>query len=493
MSNNLLESKIQSMRDTMGGSYLKPSVEKVEKFCEDLKNTPHALDYLTITRGINNQTIENFRLGYDKDKDAISIPVYKRGELINIRYRFINPEGKQKYTQEKGCEVWIYNEDGIDKAQEKGAVLVVEGEFDLMSVWQSGLKAVISPASGKDSYGVWIELLDTIPKVYIAYDNDKPGKQASKEMAERIGTDKCFEVSYPDNIKDANDYFKENSISEFRKLISSARPYFKYKFSGVGDVIESIRIKKDDIIKLRTIPYVEFEEDWLVILSGVSNAGKTSVAMNIANELIGRKIPTLILPFERGVKTVGKRFIQTRYSKTQHELEAFDDSDWDKLVDDASQIPLYFAMPGRDEIKDIIARAKRIFNTKVVIVDHLDYLVRRSSENHNVETSNTLQEFKALAQEHNIIFIIVHHIKKQEGVGSVPKKPKMEDLKGSSSAYQDPEAVIMLSSPGKGLLEVDIVKNKGTMGSRIFDFNVATGVIGEDVTDQQVNSGLDAF
>ena len=101
-----------------------------------------------------------------------------------------------------------------------------------------------------------------------------------------------------------------------------------------------------------------------------------------------------------------------------------------------------------------------------MIVDHLDYLVRKSSENHNIETANTLQEFKALAQEHNIIFIIIHHIKKQDGSGAIPKKPKMEDLKGSSSVYQDPEAVIMLSSPEDNKLEVDIVKNKGQMGSK---------------------------
>ena len=80
-----------------------------------------------------------------------------------------------KYTQEKGCEVWIYNEDGISRGQSKGGVLITEGEFDCMSAWQAGFKNVISPASGKDSYGVWIELLDSIPKVYIAYDNDKAG------------------------------------------------------------------------------------------------------------------------------------------------------------------------------------------------------------------------------------------------------------------------------------------------------------------------------
>ncbi len=61
-----------------------------------------------------------------------------------------------------------------------------------------------------------------------------------------------------------------------------------------------------------------------------------------------------------------------------------------------------------------------------------------------------LQEFKSMAQEFGIIFIIVHHIKKPAGVGTIKTKPRKEDLKGSSSIYQDPEAVVMLSSPEDG-------------------------------------------
>lgn len=479
-----IKAKIMSIGDSVGGVYIKPSLARLEEMISDLHSTPHALDYLQVTRGFSPDTISHFNLGYDKDKDAICIPVYKRGELINIRYRFIDPKPNgSKYTQEKGCEVWIYNEDGISKGQSKGGVLIVEGEFDCMSAWQAGFKNVVSPASGKDSFGVWIELLDTIPKVYISYDNDKPGKQAAKAMAERVGTDKSFEVEYPEGIKDANDYFKTFNQDDYKGLIRKAKPFYKYTFSGVTEVVETLRTKKVDLLKLRCVPFIEFEEDWLVILSGVSNIGKTTVAMNIADELVEKDMPTLILPFERGTKTVGKRFIQTRYKKTQDELDTLDDDSWDKIAIDATGLPLYFAMPTRDEIKELIAKAKRLFNIKVVIIDHLDYLVRKSGENHNVETSNTLQQFKSIAQDHNIIFIVIHHIKKQDGVGSIPKKPKMEDLKGSSSTYQDPEAVIMLSSPEKGKVEIDIVKNKGTMGSRIFEFNSATGVIGRDVTD----------
>lgn len=481
-----LESKIQSIKDTLQGSYVKPLQSTVDKYIADLADTTSARDYLQITRGLNAETLEFFKIGYCAEKNAISIPVYKRGELINIRYRHLNPDAPAKYTQEKGCEVWLYNEDGIAKGQAKKGVLITEGEFDCMSAWQAGFKNVVSPASGKDSYGVWLELLDTIPKVYIAYDNDRPGKSASLDLAERVGTDKSFEVLYPDGIKDANDYFKEYDAEAYKGLLRNARPYYKYKYAGVTDVIESLRLKEKNYLQLSCIPFVKFKEDWLTVISGVQNIGKTSVVMNIANELADKGIPCLVLPIERGIKAVGERFLQVRYNKTEEELDAFKDGDWDKVIPDVVGLPIYFSMPSVAEVEPIVAKAKRLFNTKVVIVDHLDLLVRKSDpKNINTEMSTVIQNFKKSAQEHGIIYIVVHHIKKQEGAGAVPKKPKIEDLKGSSAVYQDPEAVIMLSEPEKGQLEVDILKNKGQMGSRIFYFNLSTGKIGEDITLQE--------
>lgn len=481
-----LEAKIASIKDTLNASYTKPEPGVVDKYRECLTTNNSALDYLHITRGLNDETISNFKLGYDPDKNAITIPVYKRGELINIRYRHLSENSNAKYTQEKGCEVWLYNEDGIQKGQSKGGVLVVEGEFDCMSAWQSGFKNVISPASGKDSYGVWLELLDTIPKVYISYDNDKPGKGASIDLAERVGTDKCFEVIYPEGIKDANDYFKEHTAEEYKELLRNARPFYKYKYAGVKDIIDSIREKKEDLTKIRILPYIEFEEDWLAVISGVSNIGKTSVVMNVANELVQKGIPTLVLPIERGIRTVGKRFLQVRYNKTREELDSLLPNEWDQIIPDVLGLPLFFSMPTREEVASTITKAKRLFNTKFVIIDHLDLLVRKSDpKNINTETSTAIQAFKQLAQELGVIFLIVHHIKKQEGVGAVPKKPKIEDLKGSSATYQDPEAVIMLSEPSKGQIEIDILKNKGPMGSKIFEFNTSTGVVGRDITDNK--------
>lgn len=492
-----LEKKILSIRDTLQTSYVKPLQSTVDRYITQLHNSSTALDYLNVSRGLTPATIENFKLGYDTERNAITIPIYKRGELVNIRYRHLDENAKAKYTQEKGCEVWIFNEDGIAKGLGKGGILIVEGEFDCMSAWQSGFKNVVSPASGKDSYGIWLELIDGIPKVYISYDNDKPGKAAALNLAERVGTEKSFEVLYPEAIKDANEYFKSHGSDEYKNLIRSARPFYKYKYAGVKDVIDSIREKKEDILKISCLPFIEWEEDWLGVMSGVSNIGKTSVSMNVANELVGMGIPTLVLPIERGIRTVGKRFLQVRYNKTKDELDNMDDTAWNKVIPDILDLPLFFSMPSREDVGETIIKAKRLFNTKFVIIDHLDLLVRKSDpKNINQETATTIQNFKQLAQEHGIIFLLVHHIKKQEAMGRVPKKPKMEDLKGSSATYQDPEVVVMLSEPERGQLEVDVLKNKGTMGSRVFEFNLATGKIGVDITETRrtaAQKALDEF
>ncbi len=479
-----LQTKIQSIKDALNGSYVKPNQEKVEEYKKNLAESSFAQDYLQITRGLNQETINNFVLGYDKERNAISIPVYKRGELINIRYRHLDENAKSKYTQEKGCEVWIYNEDGIEKGRAKGGILITEGEFDCMSAWQAGFKNVISPASGKDSYGMWLELVDTIPKVYIAYDNDKPGKKSGIELAERIGVDKSFEVIYPVGIKDANDYFKQFDSEAYKDLIRTAKPYYKYKFQGIDSVIEAIRQKGETRLKLDCLPFVKLDTDWMIVVSGVSGVGKTSYVMNIANELMEKEIPTLVLPFERGTKTVGGRFIQVRCNKTEDELINAEDEEWKRIIPDLLNLPLYFSMPSQEEVKGIVEKAKRFFGIKVVIVDHLDYSIVSNGNNNEVsEMKKVLQAWKSICIENQIIFIVVHHIRKQNSMGSTPKKPRMEDLKGGSASYQVPEAVVMLSKPENGRMEIDVVKNKGDEGSRIFEFNVATGKTGRDITE----------
>lgn len=475
--------KIQAMRDVVSSDvrqYIRPSPEKLEQFKKDLVDSEDAMNYLKIERGLAEETIKYFQLGYDKDRDAIVIPIFKNKELINLRYRLINPKERQpKYLQEKDCEVWLYHEEGINSGLSKHAVLVVEGEFDCMSVWQSGIKNVVSPASGKDSYGVWLELLDPIPEVYIAYDNDKAGKEASYKFAERVGVEKCKEVTYSEDVKDANEFFQKYTAEDFRKRIKDARPFYTRKYNDLLDVISLIRDDHQDKLELDILPDVKLTPDHLTAISGATNAGKTMYALNIAKRLVDKGIPTLVLPVERGVQYVGYRFLQVFSEKTDAEFKAMNQEDWEKIVRKVAKTPIYFSMPKADELSELVSKAKRILGIKAVVLDHLDYLVRNNSEKEETAIRNTMHEIKSLAVEHGVMMFVVTHTRRVHQAGSeMKKKPTMFDIRGSTAIEQDSETVVILDKFSDCEMEVDIQKNKGKMTSKIYTVDYDTGLMG---------------
>ena len=477
---------IQSMGEILGNKYLKPITRDLVIF-RSAVNDIIAQDFLKIKKNLLEETIKHFHLGYDVYRNYITIPDVKNGEVVNVAFRSLDDGEKEKYFKQKGCESWIFNERGLEVAKKMGGVLITSNQFDCMSAWQVGIKNVVSVPVGKDGIGLWMELFKSIPKIYIAFENNKASKKLALNLADRIGSDRCFEIELPKDYQDLSSYFKKYTADDLKDLIRLAKPYYRHRFNNLKDVIDSIREHRDDFLTLKCLPpFLEIEEGWTMVLSGDSGIGKTSMALNITNELINRDIPVLFLPIEEGIKAMGKRFLQVKYHKTKQEVRDFQNEDWEKIIPEVGDLPLYFSRPSSEEVNNVIDQAKRYFGVKFVIVDHLDLLVRNSdSKNINTDTAKAVQNFVSLGQAHNIIFLLLHHINKPAFIGLKSKKPKKEDLKGTSTIYQDAKAVIMLSytDGDNKKIEIDIVKNKGEEGSRIYDFNVATGVVGADSTD----------
>lgn len=479
-----LSDRIKSLKDVVGDvrEFTRPPIEKVDQLMSDLftKENEHALSYLKIERGLSEDTIKHFKLGYSQEKNAIAIPNFKNDELINIMYRAINPEGRQsKYTQEKDAEVWMFNDKGIDPGLKTGRILVVEGQFDCMSIWQSGIKNVVSVGSGKDSYGMWMENLDPIPEIYIAYDNDKPGRESSYKFAERLGVEKCKEVAFPEDIKDANDFFKKYTRKDFIQSISEARPFYTRKYNDILDVINLLRDDQQEKLQIDILPDVKLTPDHLVSIAGSTNAGKTMYALNITKRLVEKGIPTLVLPYERGIQVVGARFLQILFEKTEDEMRHASIEDWEKMIRKASNTPVFFSLPARDEFSEIIIKAKRILGIKAVIVDHLDYMIRGGTGTEESAIRTTLHELKSLAIEHQIMMFVVTHTRRVHAAGSeTKKKPTMYDMRGSEAIAQDSETVIILDKFSDVEIEVDIQKNKGKMSTKLYNADYDTGLIG---------------
>jgi replicative DNA helicase len=145
------------------------------------------------------------------------------------------------------------------------------------------------------------------------------------------------------------------------------------------------------------------------------------------------------------------------------------------MLSEVVDLPVYFATPKKNDIVDIIRKSKRFFDTKVVVIDHLDYIVRNTT-NAERDIANSLQDYKTLGQELGVIFVVVTHLRKRDSSG----RPNLQDLKGSSSLSQDPECVILLSSDEDSVITVDVAKNKGFMGRYPFGIDMETGVLNHE-------------
>ena len=124
--------------------------------------------------------------GLDKFKKRIMFPVFNTGgRVIGFGSRMID-EGQPKYMNSPDTEVYkksyslygLYQTKG-DIRKEKTAILV-EGNIDLLSVWQAGVKNVVASLGTSLTDGQTNLLARYAKKVVMFYDSDEAGLKSSR-------------------------------------------------------------------------------------------------------------------------------------------------------------------------------------------------------------------------------------------------------------------------------------------------------------------------
>ena len=183
------------------------------------------------SRGISLQTLNDLRVSEGlefmpqtgKDENTIQFNYYIGNELVNIKYR----DGRKNFKLYKGAEKVFYN---IDATVGHDTVVIVEGEMDVLSFHEAGIKNVISVPNGATLNNNNLDYLDNCidyfsdkEKVIIAVDNDEPGQALQAELIRRLGAELCYTLSF-DDVKDANDYLQKYGKQQLAKHIHTAKP-----------------------------------------------------------------------------------------------------------------------------------------------------------------------------------------------------------------------------------------------------------------------------
>lgn len=416
----------------------------------------HVLQYLIEERRLTLETIKQFQLGVDERGD-IAIPILKNGDLVNYKFRNVREKVFRQFT--KGAK-WIVNDMILDSCVEVGYLIITEGEFDAMAVWQMGLRSVISGNEGSHGQTPWVGAIpDEVSRIFINCDNDEPGQEYARSLAEKLGIERCYNVILP--TKDANDFIKAGYNGEdYRKILQEAKRFDIKGVKKLRDIIGDL--KKAPIERLPTfLPRLNeytkggIPRKSMVVMSGDTGIGKSTILLNFLIHHADNGKPVLLVSLENDINFTVQRMLEAKYGR---KYEEFDKDMWARVEDDLVDYPFYIdesmTTYTMEKLSKIVDQGKKLYSIDVVGFDHIGFLPNRTG-NVVQEVAQMSRDLKIMAVEKDVIAYVISHIRKRQ-IGQ--KYISGEDLKDSSSLKQDADMIFFVVPVGKDQFVLDIDK-----------------------------------
>lgn len=357
LSTELLQAQIKSIKQHEDKIKKYDFTDIVDRLHKQLLESPEGMKYF-LDRGLSEDTIKRFKLGYEpkgmneafKDYPELQnkkigdshekaecyqyfIPTFNdKGECTYILSRRNDILANQKIEEGKinykvddfrklktknltGVPTTIYN---FDEVMKNDLIFICEGWCDTLSLENEGYKSVaLNSVTGVDKFIDMIqEVEDYQSKTYvIALDNDKSGKEARQKLQDKLQKLKCrVKHLYPEGegVKDINDMLLndeknllysivkiEQEIQEENEKILTQNSCYSHLNSILNKFISN-RNKK-----LLSTGYSKLDKalggglyNSLYVVGGISGLGKTSVVLNIVENLAKEEQDVLFISLE---------------------------------------------------------------------------------------------------------------------------------------------------------------------------------------------------
>lgn len=222
----------------------------------------------------------------------------------------------------------------------------------------------------------------------------------------------------------------------------------------------------------------------LIIVAGRPSMGKTSFALNIAENIgIRQELPVAIFSLEMGGDQLAQRLISSVGNIDAQKLRKaqLSDEEWSnfaKAVHRLEDKPIYIDETPGLMINELASRARRLMNQTgplgLIVVDYIQLMPGRSNaDNRSTELSEISRGLKALAKELHCPVIVLSQLNRSLEQRT-NKRPIMSDLRESGAIEQDADVIMFIyrdivynpETPDKDLAEIIIAKQRnGPIGT----------------------------
>ncbi len=276
-------------------------------------------------------------------------------------------------------------------------------------------------------------------------------------------------------------------------LFSVSQQNKKQEFLTMKDALSTAFDRIDDLHKNRGemrgvptgFPDVDnilsgLQKSDLIILAARPSVGKTSFALDIARAAAAHhKIPTGIFSLEMSSDQLVDRMIAAEGNvdlwrlRTGNLHEEADDNDFERIneaMGSLNEAPIYIDDASSANIMNMRTMARRLqsqHDLGLIIIDYLQLMEGRSSENRVQEISEISRGLKTLAKELNVPIIALSQLSRAVE-SRTDQRPKLSDLRESGSIEQDADVVMFLyredrvnpDTENKGIAELIIAKHR---------------------------------
>ncbi len=305
----------------------------------------------------------------------------------------------------------------------------------------------------------------------------------------RVGTEIAESGFRPEGRKVAelldNAESKVFQIAEQRQKEGEGFQAIKGLLVKAIDRIEELQSSDEPITGIST-GFDDFDEKTsglqpadLVIVAGRPSMGKTTFAMNIAeNAAIKTGLPVAVFSMEMPNEALTMRMISSLGRIDGHRIRTgkLEDDEWPRLtsaINILNQTKLFIDDTPALSPTDLRARARRLMREQggklgLIVIDYLQLMqIPGGGENRTNEISTISRSLKALAKELNVPVVALSQLNRS--LEQRPnKRPIMSDLRESGAIEQDADLVVFIyrdevyneESTDKGMAEIIIGKQR---------------------------------
>lgn len=401
-------------------------------------------------RMIKQQTLIDFGITEEKqfipqtgkESNCMVFNYFEGGQVVNKKYR----DGRKNFTQSKGGKSIFYNINSIVGSER---VYIVEGEFDVLAMYEAGIKNCISlPSGANDNDDYWQNsktYIDHVKEFIIAVDNDEKGKVIRDKIAHRLGKWKCTYIEWKG--KDANEDLINGIIWD------SVKEEKSFPVNGTFNAGD-LRDKIFQLYEMGTPPTIAPEhKSWggfkdlfstlpgqLTTVTGIPSHGKSNFVewymLNLIKDYQAKV--SFFSPEHHPMESHFMNFAQQALGKPTYGYNKASKMDIDRFIE-WSKERLYLTSGEVGDVVDwdwILERFKEqvfAFGINYFVVDAWNKVQMPKGLSGKEGIDTTLTKLTAFCQQYNVqLFLIAHPTKmgkKDDGSYTVPT---LYDVSGSA-------------------------------------------------------------